>query len=57
MNAHFARSGRPEQASVTGAVKFPIGVSVIVTFTDCPAATVAFEACADTLKSGDPRML
>ena len=57
MNAHCARGGRPEQARVTGAVKFPLGVRVIVAFTDCPAATVAFEACADTVKSGEPRIL
>lgn len=57
LNAHCARLGRPEHASVTGAAKFPIGVRVTVVFTDCPTETVGAEEGGAAVKSGEERML
>ena len=59
LNEHCAREGRPEQASVTGAAKLPIGVRVTVVFTVCPSATASgksllFKMIGDVLKVPSP---
>lgn len=52
LNEQLARLGKPEQERVICGVNVPPGVSVRVTFADCPARTLTLAADAENRKSG-----